>query len=181
MTLATPTSDLTVTSRPRGARRRGARPAEDVQPQGQEGGPLRAQASVAGARRRHVHDRPWRVRRHPRPERLGEVDARPSPLDAAHQRRRRGADLRPRRVRGDVGDPPARQPRLGRGVVLQEDVRGGEPLVRGALLRDDAEPDACRPFPRSSRRSASRPSGATSRWRTSRAACSRRSPSRGRS
>ena len=43
------------------------------------------------------------------------------------------------------------------------------------------EPDARRPFPRSSRRSASPPSGATRRWRTCRAACSRRSPSRGRS
>ena len=90
-------------------------------------------------------------------------------------------DLRPRRVRGGVDDPPARQPRLGRGELLQEDVRVREPLVRGALLRDDAEPDA-HGHPRDPRagRLPGR-SGAARRWRTCRAACSRRSPSPGRS
>ena len=37
---------------------------------------------------------------------------------------------------------PAREPRLGGGVVLQEDVRGREPRLRGALLRHDLEGDA---------------------------------------
>ena len=36
-------------------------------------------------------------------------------------------DLRPRRVQGDARGAPAREPRLGRGELLQEDVRGGEP------------------------------------------------------
>ena len=40
------------------------------------------------------------------------------------------------------GDPQAREPRVGRGELLQEDVRGREPLVRGAVLRHDAEADA---------------------------------------
>ena len=60
-------------------------------------GSLRA-AAHAGAEGRHVHDRAGRVRRDPRPERLGQVDARPPALDAADQRRRRGPDLRPRRL-----------------------------------------------------------------------------------
>ena len=77
-------------------------------------------------------------------------------------------------------DPPARQPRLGRGELLQEDVRVREPLVRGALLRHAAVADAHRDPARSSRRSASPPTAAASRWRTSPAACSRRSRSRGR-
>ena len=74
----------------------------------------------------------------------------------------------------------AREPRLGRGELLQEDVRVREPLVRGALLRHDAVGQTRRRSRRSSRRSASRPSAAASRWRTSRAACSRRSRSRAR-
>ena len=44
-------------------------------------------------------------------------------------------------------DPPARQPRLGRGELLQEDVRVREPLVRGALLRDDADGRPARRVP----------------------------------
>ena len=47
---------------------------------------------------RHVHDRARRVRRDPRPERIGQVDACPPALDPADQRRRRGPHLRPRRV-----------------------------------------------------------------------------------
>ena len=38
----------------------------------------------------------------------------------------------------------ARQPRLGRGELLQEDVRGREPALRGALLRHGAARDARR-------------------------------------
>ena len=82
-----------------------------------------------------------RVRRDPGPERLGQVDARPRALDAAARRRRRGARLRARRVHGDAGGAPSRQPRLGRGELLQEDERGREPLLRGAVLRHDAGAD----------------------------------------
>ena len=39
-------------------------------------------------------------------------------------------------------DPAAREPRLRRGELLQEDVRVREPLVRGALLRHAAVADA---------------------------------------
>ncbi len=73
--------------------------------------------------------------------------------------------LRPRRVPRVAGGPQAREPRLGRGELLQEDVRGREPLVRGAVLRHDAEADT-RPDPgdpragRLSRRSAQRGDGA---------------------
>ena len=52
--------------------------------------------------------------------------------------------LRSRRLQGDPRRPPAGEPRVGRSLVLQEDVFDGEPLVRGALLRDDAERDARR-------------------------------------
>ena len=58
---------------------------------------------------------------------------------------------------------------------------GREPQLRGALLRADAPRDDGTGSPRSSGRSASPSSGGTSRWRTSRAACSRRSRSRARS
>ena len=51
-------------------------------------------------------------------------------------------DLRPRRLQGDARRTAAREPRLGRGELLQEDVRGREPLVRGALLRHGAGGDA---------------------------------------
>ena len=84
--------------------------------------------------------------------------------------------------REDVDDPPARQPRLGRGELLQEDVRRPRTSryaarFYGMTPRADAQGGSRR----SSGRSASRPSGAARRWRTSRAACSRRSRSRGRS
>ena len=72
----------------------------------------------------------------------------------------------------------AREPRLGRGLVLQEDVVRGEPRLRGAVLRHPAERDEDGD-PRDPRRgSASRSAAGTRRWRTSRAACSRRSRSR---
>ena len=82
-----------------------------------------------------------RVHRDPGPERLGQVDAGPAALHAAPAGRRERAHLRPRHLR-DAGGAAARQPRLGRGVVLQEDVRDREPGLRGALLRADAEGDA---------------------------------------
>ena len=65
---------------------------------------------------------PRRVRRRARPERLGQVDARPRALDAAALRRRQRARVRPRRRARRARRAPARQPRLGRGVVLQADV-----------------------------------------------------------
>ena len=120
-----------------------------------------------------------RVHRHPGPERLGEVDAGPAALDAAAAGRRQRAHLRPRHLR-DAGRPHARQPRVGRGVVLQEDVGDREPRLRGAVLRADAEGDAGSGSRRSSTGSASRPRGARTRWRTCRAGRSRRSRSRGR-
>ena len=46
----------------------------------------------------------------------------------------------------------AHHPRLGRGLVLQEDVRGREPQLRGALLRHDGRPDAGEDPARSSTR-----------------------------
>ena len=49
------------------------------------------------------------------------------------------------------------QPRLGRGVVLQEDVRDREPRLRGAVLRADAEARRRSRSRRSSTGSASRP------------------------
>ena len=63
------------------ARSSGPRPQE---------GPLRPQ-DTGRARRRLVLDRAGRDRRHPRPERLGEVDARPPALDAPPPGRRLGA------------------------------------------------------------------------------------------
>ena len=49
----------------------------------------RGKRRVAGARGRLARARAWRVRRDPRPERLGEVDARPPALDPAPAGRRR--------------------------------------------------------------------------------------------
>ncbi len=90
------------------------------------------------------------------------------------------AGLRTRRLHRAAAGSEAHQPGLGRGLVLQEDVGGREPQLRGALLRHDSRPDALED-PRDPRRgSASRRTGAASRWRTSRAACSRRSLWRGR-
>ena len=96
----------------------------------------------AALNRRLVRDRARRVRRDPRPERLGQVDARPPALDAAPAGRRRGARLRPRRVQGAARGAAARQPRLGRGELLQEDERGREPRLRGAVLRHGPARDA---------------------------------------
>ena len=54
---------------------------------------VRVRRRVA-ARRRVVHDGARRVRRDPRPERLGQVDAGPAALDAAPARRRQRARVR---------------------------------------------------------------------------------------
>ena len=87
----------------------------------------------------------------------GQVDARPPALDAAAARRRqRARSSATTSSREHARGPPARQPRLGRGELLQEDVGGREPRLRGALLRHDAARDARRD-PRDPRaRSASR-------------------------
>ena len=120
------------------------------------------------------------MRRDPRPERLGEVDARAPALDAAPAGQRDGARLRPRRVQGAAQGAAARQPRLGRGQLLQEDERRPRtsPTRRGSTgwARARRTPRSRR----SSSGSASRRRAAASRWRTSPAACSRRSRSRGR-
>ena len=84
------------------------------------------------------------TRRDPRPERLRQVDAGPPALDAAPARRRQRARLRPRRLRRAAPRAAAGQPRLGRGLVLQEDVRRREPELRRAVLRDDGRRDARR-------------------------------------
>ena len=115
----------------------------------------------------------------PRPERLGQVDARPPALDAAAARRRLRPHLRPRRLRETARRAAARQPRLGRGQLLQADERRGEPLLRGAVLRDDAAATRER-IPEILDRVGFPSSAAASRWRTSRAGCSRRSRSRAR-
>ena len=126
--------------------RRGARSPQGVRAARPQEGPLR-QAHPRRPRRRHVHDRAGRDRRDPRPERLGEVDARPPALDAPPPGRRLGADPRPRRRRGAPCRAAAREPRLGRGVVLQEDVGRREPELRGALLRHDVEADTREKIP----------------------------------
>ena len=51
-----------------------------------------------------------------------------------------------------------------------------EPQLRGPVLRDAAQRDAAQDPDRSCRRSGSPRTGGPSRWRTSRAGCSRRSP-----
>ncbi len=120
--------------------RGGPRPPQGVQAPRQEGGPVRAQ-EAGGAAGRHVHDRAGRVRRDPGSERLGEVDAGPAALDAALPRRRQRRGVRPRRLHGAAPRAQARQPRLGRGQLLQEDVGRREPALRGALLRHGAARD----------------------------------------
>ena len=114
--------------------------------------PAQAAEARRGARGRDVHDGARRVRRHPGPERLGQVNAGPAAVDAAAARRRQRDDLRPRRRQGVARRAAARQPCVGRGLVLQEDVVGGEPLVRGAVLRHGPARDATRRSPRSSSR-----------------------------
>ena len=73
-------------------------------------------------------------------------------VDTPAAGRRQRAGVRPRRgPRGGRGGAAAGQPRVGRGVVLQADVGGREPVLRGAVLR----PDAARDTRRGSRRSSS--------------------------
>ena len=126
-------------------RRRGARPPQGVPPPeppeaGREQVQTQKRASLqerARAARRQLHDAARRVRRDPRPERIGQVDARAPAVDAAAARRRQRQGVRARRVHGAALRAAARQPGLGRGELLQEDVRGREPRLRIALLRHD--------------------------------------------
>src|SRR5439155_15614595 len=93
-------------------------------------------------RRRDVLDRARRMRRDPRPERLGQVDARSAAVDAAAARRRYRGGLRPRRLPPAARGAAARQPRFRRGVLLQEDVLDRESELRRPVLRDDCRRDA---------------------------------------
>ena len=144
-------------------------------------GPLRAQASVAGARRRHASRSPV-------------ASASPSSARTARGSRRSSACSRrccsPTAARrGSSATTSSEDASAIRRLVNRVSVEASffkkmsaaENLVlRGALLRDDAAPDATSDprDPRQGRLPA--PSGAASRWRTCRAACSRRSRSRGR-
>ena len=135
----------------------------------------------AGADGRVVHDRPRRVRRDPRSERIGEVDAR---ADRSRRCCCRTVAARASSATTSVRDArgaPSRQPRVGRGVVLQADVGVREPRLRGAFLRLHARRRRASGSPRSSSGSASR-SRATRRadGGPRRAECSRRWRSRGR-
>ena len=154
---------------------------QGVRPPRQEAGTARTRKRrVAAVTGRQLHDGARRDARDPGPERLGQVDAGPPAVDAAAPRRRQRPRVRPRRLHGAACRAAARQPRLGRGDLLQEDVRAENLQLRLALLRDEAAAIRATRSPRSWSGSASRTIGATSRWRTSRAGCSRRSRSRGR-
>ena len=110
---------------------------------------------------------------HPGPERLREVHARAAPLDAPPP----GGSAS---IFGHVGRESRAVRRLVNRVSVEasffKKMSSAENLALGALLRDDAGADGPR-IPRSSSGSASARRGA-SRWRTSPAACSRRSRSR---
>jgi hypothetical protein len=150
----------------RSTRNRDTRSTQGLPPPPAHRRPLRAQAQRPRAEGRHVHGPPRRMRRDPRAQRVGQVDARPPALDAALARRRLRAHLRPRRVHGDADRAAARQPRLGRGELLQAHERRGEPRLRRALLRPDArrhegpdpgDPDARRLPRRATRRADGEP------------------------
>ena len=126
------------------------------------------------ARRSHAANASRSSVRTARGSRRSSACSRPCSCPTAGARRVFGYDV----VREREGRPAPRQPRLGGGELLQEDVAGREPALRGALLRDDAVARRESRSRRSSGGSASRPTAATSRWRTSRAGCSRRSRSR---
>jgi len=96
----------------------------------------------ASAEQRQLRHGARRMRRDPRPERLGQVDAGPTALDAAAPGRRLGAHLRPRRVQGSAEGAASREPRVGGGKLLQEDERRRESRVRGSVLRHGAARDA---------------------------------------
>jgi len=119
---------------------RSSQSAQGVPPQHAAAAPRRP--ADDRARRDQLRDRPRRVHRRAGPERLRQVDARPHPLDADPSGRRRRPRVRKRRRRGRPGRAPAGQPRLGRGLVLQEDVAGREPVLCSALLRPRHSGDA---------------------------------------
>ena len=89
------------------------------------------------ARRRLADDRPRRDRRRPRPQRLGKSTL-VRLLSTLLLHDGGSAGLRPRRLRRRPRRPPARQPRLRRGELLQAPERRGEPRLRRALLRAHA-------------------------------------------
>src|SRR6266540_2824162 len=86
-------------------------------------------------RRRLARGAPRRDLRPARRERQREIDAHPRVLDAARGRRWPGQHLRPRRARRRARGAASHQPRVRRGVVLQEAVRDGEPRLLGPPLR----------------------------------------------
>ena len=145
----------------------------------QEGRPVRAQE----ARRRperHVHDGAGRERRHPRPERLGEVDARPPALDAAPARRGRArassaTTCSPSRGRCAGSSTASRSRRASSRRCPPARTCSYAARFYGMGPRETRDK-----IPEILTASASRRTGAASRWRTSRAECSRRWRSRGR-
>ena len=120
--------------------RLGRQPAQGLHPP-RRLAPLRSAPPRAGPARRQLPDRPRRVRRDPRAERLGEVDARPPALDTAPARRRQRRSVRHRRVREASGRAAPGQPGVRRGVVLQTHVAGREPQLLRPVLRTRAAPD----------------------------------------
>ena len=154
---------------------RSPQPAQGVHPPRQPRQAPRGRAQ--GAR---LRDRARRVRRHPRPERLGQVDARPAALDAAAPGRRQAlvfghdAFTDTRAVRRLVN-------RVSVEASFFKKMRATENLSYAARFYGLRPHETRGPDPGDPRRaSASPPTAATSRWRTSRAGCSRRSRSRGR-
>ena len=114
------------------------------------------------------------MRRDPRPERLGQVDAGPAAVDAAAARRRQRAGLRPRR---------RREPRAVRRLVNRVSVEASffkkmsavENLSYAARFYGMTARETRDGSRGSSSRVGFPPTGAASRWRTCPAACSRRS------
>ena len=142
-------------------------------------GPAAEEAAAACRRsRRHVHDRARRVRRDPRPERLGQVDPGPAAVDAAPERRRDGARLRPRRLQGVTRRPAAGQPRVGRGLASSRRCRRRRTSPTRPASTASAEGDEGE-IPGSSSRVGFPVSRSTRGWSTCHAGCSRRSRSRG--
>ena len=132
-------------------RRKGLRPAQAGRPRG-----------------RHVLDGARRVRRDPGAERVGQVDPRSPALDLAASGRRGGAGLRPRRFTDSRGRAPPGQPRLGRASFFKK-MSAAENLSYAARFYGMTPRQNAYGSRRSSNGSASRPTGATRRWRTCRA------------
>ena len=99
-------------------------------------------AAARGSRSKTFRSRSSGARRSPSSART--VGSTPSSACCRRccPRRRLGGDLRKRRGPRRLPRASAREPRVGRGLVLQEDVGRREPELRGPLLRDDRRPDA---------------------------------------